>query len=104
MSDYLTRLAERALGLTEGVQPRLPGWYAEPVASAGAPTAEPSAIDGVYRYDVPRELFLERGLVENLDEDAPGRPAAAHAIATLTGPCITVRVLGNDPARYQFAL
>lgn len=41
---------------------------AEPVAAGGAPTTEPSAIDGVYRYDVPRELFIEKGLVNNVDE------------------------------------
>jgi len=43
-----------------------------------------------------------QSLVENLDEDAPGRPAAAHTTATLTGARIIVRVHGNDPARYQF--
>jgi 3',5'-cyclic AMP phosphodiesterase CpdA len=43
-----------------------------------------------------------QSLIENLDEDAPGRPAAAHAIATLTETRIVVRVHGNDPARYQF--
>lgn len=43
-----------------------------------------------------------QSLIENLDEDAPGRPAAAHAIATITDSQITVRVRGNDPARYQF--
>jgi 3',5'-cyclic AMP phosphodiesterase CpdA len=45
-----------------------------------------------------------QSLIENLDEDAPGRPAAAHALATLTESRIVVRVLGNDPARYQFEL
>ena len=43
-----------------------------------------------------------QSLIENLDEDAPGRPAAAHAIATVTESRIVVRVRGNDPARYQF--
>ena len=43
-----------------------------------------------------------QSLIENLDEDAPGRPAAAHAIAIITESRIKVRVLGNDPARYQF--
>jgi Icc protein len=43
-----------------------------------------------------------QSLVENLDEDAPGRPAAAHALATFTESRIVVRVHGNDPARYQF--
>src|SRR5204863_7560002 len=43
-----------------------------------------------------------QSMIENLDEDAPGRPAAAHAIATVSDSRIIVRVLGNDPARYQF--
>jgi hypothetical protein len=43
-----------------------------------------------------------QSLIENLDADAPGRPAAAYAIATLEDARTTVRVLGNDPARYQF--
>jgi 3',5'-cyclic AMP phosphodiesterase CpdA len=43
-----------------------------------------------------------QSLIENLDEDAPGRPAAAHAVAVVTESRITVRVRGNDPARYQF--
>ncbi len=43
-----------------------------------------------------------QSLIENLDEDAPGRPAAAHALATITDSRIVVRVHGNDPARYQF--
>jgi 3',5'-cyclic-AMP phosphodiesterase len=45
-----------------------------------------------------------QSLIENLDDDAPGRPAAAYAIATLTESRTVVRVLGNDPARYQFDL
>jgi Icc protein len=43
-----------------------------------------------------------QSLIENLDEDAPGRPAAACAVATLDAARTTIRVLGNDPARYQF--
>jgi 3',5'-cyclic AMP phosphodiesterase CpdA len=42
-----------------------------------------------------------QSLIENLDEDAPGRPAAAYAVATLDGERIRVRVHGADPARYQ---
>lgn len=45
-----------------------------------------------------------QSLVENLDDDAPGRPAAAHAVATITESRIVVRVLGDDPARYQLEL
>lgn len=42
-----------------------------------------------------------QSLIENLDDDAPGRPASAHAIARLEDRRIVVRVHGNDPARYQ---
>jgi 3',5'-cyclic-AMP phosphodiesterase len=42
-----------------------------------------------------------QSLVENLDEDAPGRPAAAYAVVTITDERVLVRVRGNDPARYQ---
>lgn len=43
-----------------------------------------------------------QSLIENLDDDAPGRPAAAFAVARIDERRITVRVGGNDPARYQF--
>ncbi|MBX3222220.1 MAG: metallophosphoesterase [Labilithrix sp.] len=43
-----------------------------------------------------------QSLIENLDEDAPGRPASACAVAVLEDARTTVRVLGADPARYQF--
>jgi 3',5'-cyclic AMP phosphodiesterase CpdA len=39
--------------------------------------------------------------IENLDDDAPGRPAAAHAVVRLAPSRMTVHVRGNDPARYQ---
>jgi 3',5'-cyclic-AMP phosphodiesterase len=42
-----------------------------------------------------------QSLIENLDEDEPGRPAAAHAVVELTEQRMVVRVAGNDPARYQ---
>lgn len=42
-----------------------------------------------------------QSLIENLDEDAPGRPASACTIASLEDERTTIRVLGNDPARYQ---
>ena len=42
-----------------------------------------------------------QSLVENLDDDAPGRPAAAHAFARLDDHRVVFRVLGADPARYQ---
>jgi Icc protein len=42
-----------------------------------------------------------QSLIENVDDDAPGRPAAAHAVVSLTERRAVVRVRGNDPARYQ---
>jgi 3',5'-cyclic-AMP phosphodiesterase len=44
-----------------------------------------------------------QSLIENLDDDAPGRPAAAHAVVQLAERGMKVRVRGNDPARYQVA-
>jgi 3',5'-cyclic AMP phosphodiesterase CpdA len=44
-----------------------------------------------------------QSLIENLDEDAPGRPAAAHAVVHLGEHGMRVRVHGSDPARYQIA-
>jgi Icc protein len=43
-----------------------------------------------------------QSLIENVDDDAPGRPAAAHAVVRLSERRMIVRVRGNDPARYQF--
>jgi 3',5'-cyclic AMP phosphodiesterase CpdA len=42
-----------------------------------------------------------QSLTENLDEDAPGRPAATHAIATVDETHLAVEVYGNDPASYR---
>jgi 3',5'-cyclic-AMP phosphodiesterase len=42
-----------------------------------------------------------QSLIENLDEDAPGRAAASHAVVRLNDRRMIVRVRGNDPARYQ---
>ncbi len=54
-------------------------------------------------FDVIRGIpyVTIQSLIENLDEDAPGRPAAACAVAMLEDARTTIRVLGNDPARYQ---
>ncbi len=43
-----------------------------------------------------------QSLIENLDDDAPGRPAAAHAIVRLDPPHVHVLIEGAEPARYQF--
>jgi 3',5'-cyclic AMP phosphodiesterase CpdA len=42
-----------------------------------------------------------QSLIENVDDDAPGRAAACHAVARLGERRAIVRVRGNDPARYQ---
>jgi Icc protein len=45
-----------------------------------------------------------QSLIENVDDDAPGRAAAAHAVVRLrlAEHRASVTVHGNDPARYQF--
>jgi Icc protein len=43
-----------------------------------------------------------QSLIENLNDDVPARPAAARAVAHLSEQGMTVRVRGNDPARYKF--
>jgi hypothetical protein len=45
-----------------------------------------------------------QSLIENLDDDAPGRPAAAHAVCRLSDKRLLVEVNGNDPARDQIEL
>jgi 3',5'-cyclic-AMP phosphodiesterase len=45
-----------------------------------------------------------QSLTENLDDDFPGRPARAYAVVDLDPDRILVRVLGEEPARYQFEL
>lgn len=45
-----------------------------------------------------------QALIENLDDDAPGRPAATFTMVHLDKRRIVVRAFGNDPARYQFEL
>lgn len=43
-----------------------------------------------------------QSLIENLDDDAPGRPSSAFGVVTVDERRVVVRVRGNDPARYQF--
>jgi Icc protein len=43
-----------------------------------------------------------QSLIENIDDDAPGRAAGAYAVARVTDGRIVVRVYGADPAHYQF--
>lgn len=45
-----------------------------------------------------------QSLVENLDDDAPGRAAAAHAVVDLDDKRMVVRVAGAEPVRYQVEL
>jgi 3',5'-cyclic-AMP phosphodiesterase len=43
-----------------------------------------------------------QSLIENLDDDAPGRPANAHAVVRVTRARVVVEVGGVERARYQF--
>lgn len=43
-----------------------------------------------------------QSLIENLDDDAPGRAAAAHAVVTIEPPYVDVRIEGAETARYRF--
>lgn len=43
-----------------------------------------------------------QSLIENLDDDAPGRPAAAHAVVRISPRRFLVEVEGAERARYQF--
>jgi predicted phosphodiesterase len=54
-------------------------------------------------FDVIRGIpyVTIQSLIENLDEDAPGRPAETHALAVLEPTRTTIRVYGSDPAKYQ---
>jgi len=45
-----------------------------------------------------------QSLIENLDTDAPGRPAAAFAVCDLDAHRLQVRIEGAESARYQFEL
>ncbi|MBX3231092.1 MAG: metallophosphoesterase [Labilithrix sp.] len=42
-----------------------------------------------------------QSLIENLDADAPGRPAAAYGVMDIDDRRAVIRVGGNDPARYR---
>jgi len=42
-----------------------------------------------------------QSLIENLDDDAPGRPAAAHAVLRVGPRRLLVEVEGEERARYQ---
>lgn len=57
-------------------------------------------------FDVIRGIpyITIQSLIENVDEDAPGRASRAHAVVRLDGERIVVRVYGEDPARYQIEL
>ncbi len=43
-----------------------------------------------------------QSLIENIDDDAPGRPAKSHAVVELTEKRLLVNVRGAQPASYQF--
>jgi 3',5'-cyclic-AMP phosphodiesterase len=43
-----------------------------------------------------------QSLTENVDDDAPGRPARSYALVDVAPERLLVRVFGEEPARYQF--
>ena len=45
-----------------------------------------------------------QSLTENLDDDAPGRPARATALCDLNEHRLVIEVRGEEPARYQLEL
>jgi hypothetical protein len=45
-----------------------------------------------------------QSLIENVDDDAPGRAASAWALAELKNRELSVHVVGEHPQRYQFDL
>lgn len=49
---------------------------------------------------VPYVTF--QSLTENVDEDAPGRPARTYAIVDIEPERVAIRVEGEQPARYEF--
>jgi 3',5'-cyclic AMP phosphodiesterase CpdA len=57
-------------------------------------------------FDVIRGIpyVTIQSLIENVEEDAPGRASRAHAVVRLDEKRIVVRVHGEDPARYQIEL
>jgi 3',5'-cyclic AMP phosphodiesterase CpdA len=54
--------------------------------------------------DVVRGLpyVTVQSLIENLDDDAPGRAAAAHAVVRASAARVVVEIEGAERARYQF--
>ena len=45
-----------------------------------------------------------QSLIENIDEDAPGRAAAAHAMVRLSQRQLLIDIAGLQPAHYQFQI
>jgi 3',5'-cyclic-AMP phosphodiesterase len=45
-----------------------------------------------------------QSLIENVEDDAPGRPAAAHAVVRIGPRRVSVDVAGAEVCRYQFEL
>lgn len=43
-----------------------------------------------------------QSMIENLDDDAPGRPARAFAVVRVSPKRVNVDIGGEEPARYQF--
>jgi predicted phosphodiesterase len=45
-----------------------------------------------------------QSLIENVEDDAPGTPAAAHAVVRIGPRRVTVEVAGAQPCRYQIEI
>lgn len=45
-----------------------------------------------------------QSLIENVEDDAPGRAAAAHAVVRVQKKCLTVEIEGAERCRYQFEI
>lgn len=45
-----------------------------------------------------------QSLTENLDDDAPGRPARAHAVCDISAHWLSIHVCGEESARYQIEI
>lgn len=85
MSDFLSRLAERALGVAKAVEPRLPAVF-EPAAPAMAEPAPAAAREPVVRVETGREVpsrmrVREPRVTERtvfLEKPGPSSPPAAE--------------------------
>lgn len=98
MSDYLSNLAARTLGLANNVRPRLPSRFEPPAALAGPPS-------GLYSYD-PRESEAERDL-DTFDAETPPHqtrsPSAQDSTVWEPHPALDSGAARRREGGYSFA-